>query len=153
MLTPCCASLRCSCQGSRPDESLDMDLALPLFQPHPAPEPQHLKNQGGLLPGRLGAATDISPVPRINTPTLLPGQSLHPPPLWPLSYLYTPNPLKHEEKGRIFFLHSCAAIFCALWIPTCTLGQSLQQSTTLLFPTPTQLQNRHITSSASRHDA
>ena len=103
MLTPCCASLRCSCQGSRPDESLDMDLALPLFQPHPAPEPQHLKNQGGLLPGRLGAATDISPVPRINTPTLLPGQSLHPPPLWPLSYLYTPNPLKHEEKGRIFF--------------------------------------------------
>ena len=79
-------------QGLRPDESLDMDLALPLFQPHPAPEPQHLKNPGGGLPGRLGAVADILPVPRFNAPALLPGQSLHPAVLWALSYPYIPRP-------------------------------------------------------------
>ena len=61
-----------------------MDLALPLFQPQPAPEPQHSKNQGGLLPGRLGAVADLLPVPRLTTPTL-PGQPAFHPPLSPLS--------------------------------------------------------------------
>lgn len=60
-----------------------MDLALPLLQPHPAPEPQHLKNPGGLLPGRLGAVADILPVPRFNAPS--PGQ-LH------ILLLFGPSP-------------------------------------------------------------
>ncbi|KAL3160063.1 hypothetical protein ABBQ38_009778 [Trebouxia sp. C0009 RCD-2024] len=60
-------------KGSKPDESLDMDLALPLFQPQPAPEPQAPKNQGGFTPGRLAAVADMLPMPRFTTPTLLPG--------------------------------------------------------------------------------
>lgn len=52
-----------------------MDLALPLFQPQPAPERQQAKSQmmGGVLLGRLGGVADMLPVPRFNTPTLLPG--------------------------------------------------------------------------------
>ncbi len=62
-------------QGSRPDESLDMDLALPLFQPQPTPEPQQIKTQstGGLLPGRLAGVADLLPVPRFAPSSLLPG--------------------------------------------------------------------------------
>lgn len=60
-----------------------MDLALPLFQPQPAPEPQPPKNQGGLMPGRLAAVADMLPMPRFTTPTLLPGQP--PCPFLPLS--------------------------------------------------------------------
>ena len=52
-----------------------MDLALPLFQPQPAPEPQQIKTQsmGGLLPGRLAGVADMLPVPRLASSTLLPG--------------------------------------------------------------------------------
>ncbi|KAL0047976.1 hypothetical protein WJX82_004829 [Trebouxia sp. C0006] len=62
-------------KGSRPDESLDMDLALPLFQPQPTPEPQQIKTQsmGGLLPGRLAGVADLLPVPRFAPSSLLPG--------------------------------------------------------------------------------
>ena len=53
-----------------------MDLALPLFQPQPTPEPQQIKTQsvGGLLPGRLASVTDMLPVPRFATSNLLPGR-------------------------------------------------------------------------------
>ena len=55
-----------------------MDLALPLFQPQPAPEPQQIKTQsmGGLLPGRLAGVADMLPVPRFASSNLLSGQSL-----------------------------------------------------------------------------
>ncbi|KAL0030394.1 hypothetical protein WJX79_000988 [Trebouxia sp. C0005] len=62
-------------KGSRPDESLDMDLALPLFQPQPTPEPQQIQTQsmGGLLPSRLAGVADLLPVPRFAPSSLLPG--------------------------------------------------------------------------------
>ena len=52
-----------------------MDLALPLFQPQPTPEPQQIKTQsmGGLLPGRLAGVADLLPVPRFTPSSLLPG--------------------------------------------------------------------------------
>ena len=57
-----------------------MDLALPLFQPQPTPEPQQIKTQsvGGLLPGHLASVTDMLPVPRFATSNLLPGQCSSP---------------------------------------------------------------------------
>lgn len=51
-------------QGATPEEALDMDLALPLFQPQPAPEPKR-PNQAmrGILGHHLGGVADMLPVP------------------------------------------------------------------------------------------
>ena len=51
-------------QGAQADEVLDIDLALPLFQPQPAPEPKQ-PNQAlrGILGPHLGGMADMLPMP------------------------------------------------------------------------------------------
>ena len=63
-------------QGSKPDESLDVDLALPRFQSQATPEGPQAKSQtvANLLPGRLAGMADMLPTPRFGNASLMPGE-------------------------------------------------------------------------------